>query len=246
LRDGGGLPDLLVRLGRIPSSSRPTLDRRNAPRRRPLFAAAATAASLSLLGVRIPLRHGMRPAAPSASVETNAARLGIRPADGVSDADPWKGISVSVARGTIANVTVRTPADPVQGRLAHDDRRWHSIWALNTHASYTVVETAVDRDGRTVTARSTFRTLHPGSHLRHPHPPGVSEDLRRGYARDPDVQPPDHSSGSHSQREGTCTSTAWGNVVRRARDAASRTSWPGTPRRSWRTCIEGSSCRPRG
>jgi hypothetical protein len=138
---------LLMRHGRIPSSSRPTLDRRNAPRRRPLFAAAATAASLSLLGAACesPSGAGVRPTAPSVPVETSAARLGIRPADGVSDADPEKGISVSVARGTITNVTVRTPADPVQGRLARGDRRWHSIWALNTNARYTVVATAVDR-----------------------------------------------------------------------------------------------------
>ena len=112
-------------------------------------------------GVRIPLGRRRASAAPSFSIETSASRLGIRPADGVSDADPGKGIAVSVARGTIANVTVRTPADPVRGRLARGDKRWLSIWALNTNARYTVVATAVDRDGRTVTARSTFRTLDP-------------------------------------------------------------------------------------
>jgi hypothetical protein len=43
---------LLVRHGRVPSSSRPAMDRRNAPRRRLLFAAVATAAPLSLLARR--------------------------------------------------------------------------------------------------------------------------------------------------------------------------------------------------
>jgi hypothetical protein len=66
-----------------------------------LFAAAAIAASLSLLAAACesPSGAGVPPTSPSLSVETSAARLGIRPADGVLDADPWKGISVSVARG---------------------------------------------------------------------------------------------------------------------------------------------------
>ena len=152
-----------MRIGRIPSSSRSTQDRPQAPRRRPLLAAAATAASLSLLGAACQPSSGtgVLPTAPPISVETSAARLGIRPADGVSDADPGKGISVSVAGGTLVDVTVRTSADPVQGRLAAGSRRWRSVWALGTNARYTVIATAVDRERRTVTARSTFRTLDP-------------------------------------------------------------------------------------
>jgi lipoprotein-anchoring transpeptidase ErfK/SrfK len=128
-----------------------------------LFVTGATAASLSLLSTACESPSGpdVRPTGPSVSIEISAARLGIRPADGVSDADPGKGISVRVTQGTIANVIVRTPADPVQGRLARGDTRWHSIGALNTDARYTVVATAVDRDGRTVRARSTIRTLDP-------------------------------------------------------------------------------------
>jgi lipoprotein-anchoring transpeptidase ErfK/SrfK len=85
----------------------------------------------------------------------------IRPADGVMNADPGGGVSVRVARGTITGVTVRTAAEPVQGRLAAGERRWHSDWALNTNARYTVVATAVDAAGRSVTTRSTFETLDP-------------------------------------------------------------------------------------
>src|SRR5262245_19018424 len=149
--------------GRAPPRARSTPDRRHAPRRRRLFVAATTAVSLSLLATACESTSGtgVHPAAPSVSVETSLARLVIRPADGVSDADPSNGISVSVTRGTIANVTVRTAADPVQGRIDHGDRRWHSLWALNTNTRYSVVATAVDGDGRTVTARSTFQTLDP-------------------------------------------------------------------------------------
>jgi len=51
---------------------------------------------------------------------------------------------------------------------------------------------------------------------------------------------------SHSLRASTCTSTAWGSADRRGRDAASPTSWPATPRRSLRTCIDRSSYLGRG
>src|SRR5262245_28433478 len=126
-----------VRHGRIRSSSLLRQDRRRASGRGLLSAAVAVAASLSLLcaACESPSGGGGRPTTP-VDVETNAARLVIHPGDGVSDADPGMGISISVARGTIVNVTVRTSADPVQGRLARGDRRWHSIRTLNTNARY--------------------------------------------------------------------------------------------------------------
>src|SRR5262245_50135083 len=152
-----------VRHGRIRPSSLPAPDRRRASGRGRLIAAVAVAASLSMLGAACESSAGGggRPTPPPVDVETSAARLVIRPGEGVSDADPGRGISIRVALGTIVNVTVQTSADPVQGRLAPGDMRWHSIRTLNTNARYAVVAEAVDRDGRTVTARSTFRTLDP-------------------------------------------------------------------------------------
>jgi lipoprotein-anchoring transpeptidase ErfK/SrfK len=147
----------------MPSSDVSTTDRRNAPRRRGRgVAAAGIVTALSLLASACePSSAGVRPTAASVTPETSAARLRIRPASGVSDADPAEGISVTVERGTITDVTARTLAEAVKGRLAGGKRRWHSSWALNTDARYTVVATAVDRAGRTVTERSTFRTLDP-------------------------------------------------------------------------------------
>jgi hypothetical protein len=147
----------------MPSSDVSTTDRRNAPRRRGRgVAAAGIVTALSLLASACePSSAGVRPTAASVTPETSAARLRTRPASGVSDADPAEGISVTVERGTITDVTARTLAEAVKGRLASGKRRWHSSWALNTDARYTVVATAVDRAGRTVTERSTFRTLDP-------------------------------------------------------------------------------------
>jgi hypothetical protein len=173
LRDGGGLPDLLVRLGRIPSSSRPTLDRRNAPRRRPLFAAAATAASLSLLGVRIPLRHRhasgrtlrlRRDQRRSAWYPAGRRRLGCRSLEGhLCKRRPGdhRERDCTDARGSGPG-----PARPRRQALAQHLGAEHARQLYRR------------RNGRRSGRQDGHGTEHvpnarSGSHLRHPHPPGV-------------------------------------------------------------------------
>jgi lipoprotein-anchoring transpeptidase ErfK/SrfK len=91
----------------------------------------------------------------------SAARLSIRPADHHSNVDPGAGISISVARGTITDVTVNSGGDPVPGTLNAGGTAWHSVWALQTDTRYRVRATAVDDAGRSVTKSSAFRTLSP-------------------------------------------------------------------------------------
>lgn len=131
--------------------------------RRPVAAVLGIVAVMSVLAAACDLPSGAdgRPGAPAATTQTSAARLRIWPRSGVADADPAEGISVSVERGTITDVTVQATGGTVEGRLAGGGRQWHSIWPLNTDARYTVVATAVDRAGRAVTRRSAFRTLDP-------------------------------------------------------------------------------------
>jgi lipoprotein-anchoring transpeptidase ErfK/SrfK len=86
---------------------------------------------------------------------------GASPAQG---ADPSKGIAVTAAGGTLANVTVRTAGDPVTGTYSANHGSWHSTWALNVAQSYTVTATAVSRSGgATTTKTAAFRTLTPVS-----------------------------------------------------------------------------------
>jgi lipoprotein-anchoring transpeptidase ErfK/SrfK len=89
------------------------------------------------------------------------ARLSVRPRDGSRRADPNAGILVRASGGTIVDVTATAAGDPVQGGLGAGHTTWHSTWALATDTRYTLRATAVDDAGRTVTARSTFRTLAP-------------------------------------------------------------------------------------
>ena len=144
-----------------------------APDRRP--AIAAVAAALVLL-VAACTGSGHRPAqvspAANASVKAKASvkaaadapQVTITPANGVG-ADPSAGIKVTVTRGKLTNVTVRTSGDAVPGRLSQGGTVWHSQWALDLSQSYTVTATASGHGGR-VTATSSFRTLTPGQTFR--------------------------------------------------------------------------------
>jgi lipoprotein-anchoring transpeptidase ErfK/SrfK len=102
-------------------------------------------------------------------------KVTITPASGAADADPSAGITVTAAKGTLKNVTVRTSGDPVSGRLSQDGKTWHSQWALGVSQTYTVTATAAASGNGggpgsgTVTATSTFRTMTPartfGTHI---------------------------------------------------------------------------------
>jgi lipoprotein-anchoring transpeptidase ErfK/SrfK len=105
-------------------------------------------------------------AAKAAGAASAPARTGpvvtITPGNGANGADPSKGITVTAARGTLKNVTVRTAGDPVTGSYSAGNTAWHSTWALDVSQSYTVTATAAG-DGTTVTQTAAFRTLTPSS-----------------------------------------------------------------------------------
>jgi lipoprotein-anchoring transpeptidase ErfK/SrfK len=103
------------------------------------------------------------PAKATAPASAAGPTVTITPASGASGADPSKGITVTAAGGTLKNVSVRTPGDPVAGSYSSDHTSWHSTWALNVSTSYTVTATAAASGGATVTKTSAFRTLTPSS-----------------------------------------------------------------------------------
>jgi lipoprotein-anchoring transpeptidase ErfK/SrfK len=118
-------------------------------------------------------RHGLQagPAATTKPAErvtftTAVPQVTITPANGAPDADPSVGITVTAKNGTLTNVTVRTTADAVSGRLGRGGMVWHSQWALDVSQAYTVTATAARVGGGTVTSISTFRTLTPSRTFR--------------------------------------------------------------------------------
>ncbi len=105
----------------------------------------------------------VRPAGATAkaSATAPAAAVAITPANGITDADPSAGITVTATRGTLKNVIVHTSGEAVSGRLGQGGKVWHSQWALDVSQAYTVTATATGSGGGTVTTTSTFRTLTP-------------------------------------------------------------------------------------
>jgi hypothetical protein len=107
-----------------------------------------------------------RSASPSARPSPAGPVVTITPGNGASGANPWPGITVTAAGGTLKNVAVSTAGDPVAGTYSAGRASWHSTWALNVAQSYTVTATAVSNGGGTsagvtTTKTSTFRTLTP-------------------------------------------------------------------------------------
>jgi lipoprotein-anchoring transpeptidase ErfK/SrfK len=136
-------------------------------RRRRYVGLAAVAALVLLAAACTSGGHNASQVKPAAQAKAEAKpsaagpRVTITPANGVTDADPSAGITVTAADGTLTNVTVHTSGDPVPGSLSQGGKIWHSQWALDVSQSYSVTATA-SRSGRgAVTVTSTFRTLTP-------------------------------------------------------------------------------------
>jgi lipoprotein-anchoring transpeptidase ErfK/SrfK len=87
--------------------------------------------------------------------------VAISPANGTVDSATNQGVTVTVTKGKISNVTVTAGGTAVDGTLAPDATSWHTLWPLHTSTSYTVTVTAVGTTGTTTTTTSSFRTVAP-------------------------------------------------------------------------------------
>ncbi len=114
--------------------------------------------------------HGSSTAQPAGTTGAHTAasgpRVTITPGNGVRDADPSAGITVTAAHGTLKSVTVRSADGTVPGSLSSHGTIWHSTWALGVSQSYTVTATASEGASPTGTSTSTFRTLTPSQTFR--------------------------------------------------------------------------------
>ena len=86
--------------------------------------------------------------------------VSITPANGSTKVKTSRGVSVTVTRGKIENVSVTAghlhTAGTLQGQTA-----WHTVWPLHASTHYKVTVTASGTDGKTTTTTSTFKTERP-------------------------------------------------------------------------------------
>ncbi len=90
-----------------------------------------------------------------------AAEIKISPANGSHDISPSDGITVSVPKGKVTQVTVHTAGDAVSGAVSDGGATWHSDRNLDVSQTYTVTATGVDAKGNKLSSTSTFKTLTP-------------------------------------------------------------------------------------
>ena len=96
-----------------------------------------------------------------ATKATPTTQVTITPANGRSGVKPRTGITVTVARGKLTDVSVKTKGTQVSGGYSQGGRVWRSNWTLGTSQHFVVTASARGTDGKAVTATSAFHTLSP-------------------------------------------------------------------------------------
>lgn len=84
------------------------------------------------------------------------------PADGTSDVDPSKAVTVSVANGTITSVQL-SGGQETSGTLSDDKSSWTSNGVLSLNTAYQLQIQATDKGGKSVTKTVSFTTLKPSA-----------------------------------------------------------------------------------
>ena len=100
-------------------------------------------------------------AGAAAAQRLPAAAVTITPDDGARKARPDRPIVVKVANGKLQDVVISNKGRKIEGDLAAGGTRWESRWTLAPSTKYTVTATALGKDGKTTTTKSSFRTLNP-------------------------------------------------------------------------------------
>ncbi|HEV3171054.1 MAG TPA: Ig-like domain-containing protein [Actinocrinis sp.] len=92
------------------------------------------------------------------------AALTTVPANGASNVDPSKPVTVAVANGTITSVEL-SGGQTTTGTLSDDKTTWTSDGALQINTAYTLQVQAAGKDGKAVSASASFSTLKPTATL---------------------------------------------------------------------------------
>jgi lipoprotein-anchoring transpeptidase ErfK/SrfK len=99
----------------------------------------------------------------SPSPVTPPATVTVAPGNGSTKVRLDKRVTISVAQGTLADVTVTAGSKTLKGELSGDKTSWKSTGKLKPGAQYKVSVSAADAKGTPTTTTSTFKTLTPGS-----------------------------------------------------------------------------------
>ncbi|MFJ2257730.1 Ig-like domain-containing protein [Streptomyces sp. NPDC087844] len=100
----------------------------------------------------------------AAAKETSEAQIKITPKDGSDNASINSAAAVTVTKGTLSAVTMKTAAGAaVEGEISADKKSWKPSGQLERATAYKIAATAKDSDGRAAHENASFTTVSPAN-----------------------------------------------------------------------------------
>ncbi|WP_406474039.1 Ig-like domain-containing protein [Streptomyces sp. NBC_01615] len=100
----------------------------------------------------------------AAAKKTSEAQIKITPKDGSDNASINNAAAVTVSKGTLTSVTMKTAAGTaVAGQISADKKSWKPSAQLDRATTYKVAAEATDSAGRTAHENASFTTVSPSN-----------------------------------------------------------------------------------
>lgn len=100
----------------------------------------------------------------AAAKKASEAQIKITPKDGSDNASINNAAKVTVSKGTLTDVTMKTAAGTaVAGQISADKKSWSPTGPLERSTSYKITATADDSAGRTAHENASFTTVSPAN-----------------------------------------------------------------------------------
>ncbi|MEU9187940.1 Ig-like domain-containing protein [Streptomyces sp. NPDC048484] len=98
----------------------------------------------------------------AAAKDSSEAQIKITPKDGSDNASINSAAAVTVTKGTLSDVTMKTSeGTAVEGEISSDKKSWKPSGQLERATAYKIAATAKDSDGRAAHENASFTTVSP-------------------------------------------------------------------------------------
>lgn len=100
----------------------------------------------------------------AAAKKTSEAQITITPKDGSDNASINNGTAVTVGKGSLTSVTMKTASGTaVAGQISADKKSWKPLNRLERATTYKIAAEAADSEGRTAHENASFTTVSPAN-----------------------------------------------------------------------------------
>ncbi|MGW0969489.1 L,D-transpeptidase [Streptomyces sp. NPDC002516] len=100
----------------------------------------------------------------AAAKKTSEAQIRITPKDGSDNASINNGTAVTVTKGSLTSVTMKTATGTaVAGQISADKKSWKPLNRLDRATTYKIAAEAADSAGRTAHENASFTTVSPAN-----------------------------------------------------------------------------------